>query len=233
MAYSEHRALQQLHKKIDEYSSLFTNIEFAGSGLNDLSMDGAVYAFRPIHVQVKISSVDIKIDSFDWSDNSGRTWRATDLLITGENQTIGYGIRIRFNSVRGHTDGDMWEFTASPPESLEERAIAYDWVNDQLRSRLTVPVSSPSKVIVSAEANYAVFLILRMNDDPNADKFREEAERLIAQYIVAEEADQGGPLSNSENVLPQFTRRKFDFDDNLLGRTMGRTERDRGSLDDW
>jgi len=74
---------------------------------------------------------------------------------------------------------------------------------------------------------------LRHNDDPNADKFREEAERLIAQYIEAEEATLGGPLSNSENVKPQFTRGKYDFDDNIVGRVMGRAETERGSLDDW
>lgn len=231
--YSEHRSLKQLHKKIDEYTSLYTNIEFLGSGLNDLSMEGAVFAFKPIHVQIKISSADVKIDFFDWSDDSGRTWRATNVLITGNHQTIGYGIKVQFDEVKGHTVGDLWKFTASPPESLEERAIAYDWVNDLLRSHVTTPISSPSKVIVSAEANYAVFLILRNNDDPNAAGFRTEAENLLAQYIAAEEATHGGPAANSENVLPQFTRSKFDFDDNLVGRTMGRTERYRGSLDDW
>ena len=33
--------------------------------------------------------------------------------------------------------------------------------------------------------------------------------------------------------MPQFTREKRDFDDNLLGRVMGRSEAHRGSLDDW
>ena len=231
--YSEHRALQQLHRKIDEYTSLFTNIEFQGSGLNDLSMRGAVFGFKPLHVQIKISSADIKIDTFDWSDNSGRVWRAQNVLITGEEQLIGYGIKVRFNSVRGHTVDDMWKFTASQPESLEERAIAYDWVNDVLRAHVTTPVSSPTKVIVSAEANYAVFLVLRMRDDANAEKFREEAERLLAQYIASEEAAQGGPRSNSENVLPTFTKSKYDYDEELVGRTMGRREDKRGSLEDW
>jgi hypothetical protein len=233
MSYSEHRDCQQLHKKIDEYTSSITNFEFLGRGLNDLDAKGEVLAFRPVHIQIKISSIDVRLDFFDWSDDSGRTWQATGVLITGEGQAIKHGVRIRFNSIRGHTVGDLWKFTANPPESLEERAIAYDWVNDKLRTSVTIPVSNPSNVIISAESNYATFLILRKNDDPNADKFREEAERLIDQYTEAEETAQGGPLSNSENVKPQFTRSKFDFDDNLLGRTMGREERYRGSLDDW
>jgi len=233
MSYSEHRALQQLHRKVDEYTSLYTNIEFSGSGLNDLSMRGAVFGFRQLHIQIRISRTDVKVDVFDWSDNSGRTWRATGILITGEEQLIGYGIKVRFNSVRGHTLNDMWKFTASQPESLEERDIAYDWVNNILRPHVTVPISSPSKVVVSAEANYAVFLILRMRDDANAEKFREEAERLLAQYIIAEEATQGGPRANSENVLPTFTKGKYDYDEDLVGRTMGRSETERGSLDDW
>lgn len=235
MSYSEHRDLQQLHKRIDEYTSSVTNFEFDGSGLNDLSVEGKIIAFRPIHIQVKISSTSIKTDYFSWSNDSGRTWRATNVIITGMRQNLGHGIIAHFNFVRGHTIGDLWKFTINPPESIEERKMAYDWVNDKLRAHLTIPVSNPSDVIVAAEANYAAFLILRKNDDGNAAAFRDEAEKLLNQYIEEEEKDSslGGPTSNAENIKPKFTRSKFDFDDNLKGRVMGREESYRGSLDDW
>ena len=234
-AYSEHRDLQQLHEKIDKYTSSITNFEFSGSGLNDLTAKAEILAFRPVHIQLRISSTSIKVDSFKWSDDSGRNWRASNVIITGNDQSLDHGVAIKFNTVRGHTMNDLWKFTANPPESLEERQTAYDWVNDQLRARITVPVSSPSKVVILAEANYAIYLILRKKGDKSFTEFRTEAGVLIAQYIKETEADNslGGPVANSANVMPQFTREKRDFDDNLLGRVMGRSEAHRGSLDDW
>ena len=235
MAYSEHRDLQQLHKKIDEYTSSITNFQFDGAGLNDLAVTGGVLTFAPKHIQVRISSTSIQVDYFGWSDDSGRNWRANNVIISGAKQSLGHGIIAEFNSVRGHTLNDLWKFTINPPESLEERKIAYDWVNDKLQTYFTTPVSSPSNVVKSAEANYAVFYILRHNDDINAPGFRTEAENLLNQYIQQRVKTDllGGSVSNAENIKPAFTKSKFDYEDELQGRVMGRTETYRGNLDDW
>lgn len=46
----------------------------------------------------------------------------------------------------------------------KERAMGTDWVNDQLRDRYEVPFTGTvSKMIVLAEANYVVGLILKSN----------------------------------------------------------------------
>lgn len=52
-------------------------------------------------------------------------------------------------------------YATGEADFLKERTLAYDWVNDQLRDRYTVPFTTISKMVILAEANYTVGIILR------------------------------------------------------------------------
>ncbi|MHA1288982.1 MAG: hypothetical protein ACTSPB_16445 [Candidatus Thorarchaeota archaeon] len=243
MPYSEHRDLERIQARINEYTGVISDLLFTGTGLNDISVSGTLNsAVGPILFRVQITENGTDFDYFKWSKNGGRTWHATNVPIGSADTWIGLddGIRIKFtyaggHNVKQHTIGDYWDFTVNPPHTSEQRKMAYDWVNDRLRSKMTVPISSPSETIILAEANYACFLILRANDDPQAAQYETAAEKLVSQYIedVLEANLQSTPKSNSKDVQPVFSRGKYDFDGNLLGPTMGRRDGYSGNLDNW
>jgi len=243
MPYSEHRDLEKINIKVNEYTGIISDLLFTGSGLNDISVNGTLNsAVSPILFRVQITKNGTDFDYFKWSKNGGRTWHATEVPIGSADTWIGLddGIQVKFtyaggHNVKQHTVGDYWDFTVDPPHTSEQRKMAYDWVNDQFRPKMTVPVSSPSETVIMAEAAYACFLILRANDDPAADRYLTDAERLVAKYIetTLENALQSMPKTNTTDVQPVFTRGKYDWNGNLLGPTMGHRDRTRGNLDAW
>ena len=53
-------------------------------------------------------------DTFEWSDDGGSTWDATDVQITGSAQALNNGVTVTFGATSGHTLNDYWDFTATP-----------------------------------------------------------------------------------------------------------------------
>jgi hypothetical protein len=64
-------------------------------------------------------------DTFKWSDDGGATWEATIVRITGTWQTLNNGVKIRFDSVNGHTNADYWDFYAGDGVFAGERLLYY------------------------------------------------------------------------------------------------------------
>lgn len=242
MSYSDHDQLKKLYDKIDEYVCSFTDRRFTPGGgtggVNDLTLSGIITALFPIDFRIEIES---GCTTFRWSDTGGSLWKSSSVSLAvyaGDTAVeIVHGTKILFSLVdSSHRNaGDKWDFTARGPNSKIERAMAYDWINDRLRGTISVPISDPSDSVIFAEANYAAFLILRAQDDPAYTSFRSEAIRLISSIKTEDMgvSKRGGPIANSAGVCPEFTRTKYDYDGNLLGRAMGRFDGVKGSLEDW
>jgi hypothetical protein len=240
--YSDHTHLEKLYGKVNEYTCSFTDRVFtpggATGGVNDLTLSGIITALFPVDFRIEIEPGGT---TFQWSDDGGSTWKSRNLdleVFAGETAIeLAHGVAALFTPVNPNlrNPGDRWDFTARGPNSSVERAMAYDWVNDRLRGTLSMPISDPSDSVIFAEANYAIFLILRAQDDPAYNDFRLEANRLISS-IKKEDlgiSKRGGPIANSAEVCPEFTRTKYDYDGNVLGRAMGRFDGVKGSLEDW
>lgn len=130
--------------------------------------------------------------------------------------------------------------------------FAYDWVKDSLRPFMTPPDPGGtfSKALTLAEANYALYLGLRSKGTGTGNTSQsEEDARILALDFYNEawrnvkhavensefesESTRGGPQSNMDNVHREFTRGKYDMNDDLVGDHPGEWDEDKGSLDDW
>jgi hypothetical protein len=206
MPYSTHDDLKQLHGDIDELTSRITDLTFTGTGQNDLVPEITPernFISSPLAVgfHVEISSLGISADRFKWSDSGDALgWIGQNVRITGNIQYLNYGIGIEFGKSNGHTSGDFWRFNLNPPDSNDERIMAYNWVNDRLRPYIkTLPVVNPSQTIILAEANFAVSLILRANKRKELYlDFRNEAARLIAEMIEIPKVTSTSPIEEEE-----------------------------------
>jgi hypothetical protein len=91
-------------------TKLFTwaGTNFAGTGLNDLSVDYESYSGfdRKVYIVV-VSNAGPDPNLFKWSDDNGGTW--TDFVQMSTTPTpLSYGLSISFVSTSGHTFGDQW-----------------------------------------------------------------------------------------------------------------------------
>ena len=92
-----------------------SDITFTGTGLNDMIFTGH-YTGTASNRQfsVRIDDDSGVADKFEWSLDNFNTTEATNVTITGEDQSLQDGISVKFNAVDGHTDGNKWQGTASP-----------------------------------------------------------------------------------------------------------------------
>jgi len=188
MSYSTHDDLKELHEGIDELTSEITVLSFSGSGPNDLIPSiiperNIITSASVVQFRIKIVSLGTTINKFDWSDDNGSTWIGQDVKITGEDQFLNHGISVRFQKLSGHIVGDQWTFNLNPPDSDDERDMAYNWVNDKINLRISIPIAIPSQTLILAEANFAIFLILRAKRREQSSEFRTEADRLIFELL--------------------------------------------------
>lgn len=87
---------------------------FTGSGLNDATFTGhytGTETSKTFYVRIDGTGTP---DTFEWSLDNFSTTEATDIAITGADQTLEDGIKINFNATTGHTLNDKWAGTASP-----------------------------------------------------------------------------------------------------------------------
>jgi len=73
---------------------------------------------------INIDSVGA-IDTFRWSDDGGTSWDVSNVPMTGALQTLNNGVKIKFDSVTGHTLTDVWTFFAGDGIYIGERLIDY------------------------------------------------------------------------------------------------------------
>jgi len=189
MSYSTHLDLKQLHEQIDELTTKITGLRFWGNGPNDMipvivSQRNIAVATNDINFKVMISAVSLTVNKMNWSEDGGTSWRGQNIVITGEEQLLNYGVAVKFIRQYRHVLNDYWTFTVEAANSDDERATAYNWVNDRLEPHITTPVSSPSETLVMAEACFAVSIILRYKGLDLAESFRSEATRLIDEFLA-------------------------------------------------
>ncbi|GAG77909.1 unnamed protein product, partial [marine sediment metagenome] len=183
--YSTYQDLSELLDDISlTYSWTFGDIEFFGTGLNDMNIDSEQLETSEtdtIHHVVKVDSLDPAYDIVRYSINDGVTFPRIAVMQAPPNYTrVGFNIQLTWDASTGHTIGDYWKFTTTPLAQTAIREFAYDWVNDNLeRTHYEIPIPSPSKTVVLAEATYALYLYLRAKNDPRSAEFHQEAIRLI------------------------------------------------------
>ena len=92
--------------------------DFTGSGLDDGVFTGHYEGTTTNKIYyVRIDGVGVGaggVDTFEWSLDNFSTTEATDIDITGGDQSLEDGISIKFNATTGHTSGDVWDGSASP-----------------------------------------------------------------------------------------------------------------------
>lgn len=132
---------------------------------------------------------------------------------------------------------NVWDHAAVEIEGDNYISMAHAWVTDSCRPHFNPPATSPSHLLVLAEANYAVYLILRSKDlEIKGLTFQQEAWRLIRHLVKAadtQDTPSGGPRSSSSSIEPQFTTGKHDHDGAYIGNKMGIADDNKGSLDDF
>ena len=202
MTYSTQQDLTVLIDSIKiTYDWTFSSIAFYGTGPNDM----IIFADQPetdtdeaIPFVVKIASI-VDPNLFRFSIDNGASFSRAQPITVGAGIAIGREgiVRIDFGSATGHDLGDYWKFTATPQSQTAIREIAYAWVNDNLeRYHHTVPIPSPSKTVMLAEATYAIYLYLRADNDARSAAFHQEAIRLITLLttfkVAAEVPEEAG-----------------------------------------
>ena len=88
-------------------------VNYSGSGLNDMSFSGLFQGPTSTTYYVKITATGTP-DQFSWSKDNFSTTEASNVAITGADQTLDNGIKIKFQSTTGHTLNDVWSGTAAP-----------------------------------------------------------------------------------------------------------------------
>ncbi len=92
-----------------------TSPTFTGTGVNDLTFTGHYNGTTSNKTfYVRISDDHSAPDKFEWSTDNFSTIEATDIAITGNDQSLEDGISVKFNATNGHDVGDVWTGTASP-----------------------------------------------------------------------------------------------------------------------
>ena len=227
MSYSTHQDLQEIYADIDKYLAEISVPVFTGASLNDLSVSGDYQGSTDKNYLVEIDATGSP-DTFKWSDDGGSSFRATGVSITGNPQLLSEGISVTFGATTGHALNDQWTFSCKAANSDDQRAYAYDWLNDRLRSMYAVPIANPSKSVILAEAYYAAYIILLANDNAYASSFLAQAESLVgALSFGGMEDESNASTCQSTTMLASktFTAGQRDSDGNLIS--------DAGTLDDF
>ena len=234
MTYSTYEDLFNLLDDINlTYKWLFSDIEFFGTGLNDMNIDSEQLETSEteiIHHVVRIESLDPTGDIVHYSRDNGATFpAAAQIRIPPLHTRIFFNINVNWDALTVHNIGDYWSFTSTPESQAIIRDFAYDWVNDNLeRMHYEIPIPDPSKTVVLAEATYAIYLYLRARNDPRSAEFHQEAIRLITLLTtfktVAEVPEEAGAELRSEKRAAAQRQEERRYSEKLA-----REERERAA----
>lgn len=85
------------------------------TGLNDLTFKGHYNGGNNVTYYVKVDSTGGGApDKFSWSLDNFSTTEQANVAITGESQTLRWGVGVQFIANTGHTAGDIWTAPAAP-----------------------------------------------------------------------------------------------------------------------
>ena len=99
------RTLQDCRRKVGAAT-------ISGSGLDDMTTGGTFTGSAVTNYRVRIDGTGTP-DTFEWSNDNGSSWEATDVAITGAAQTLEAGVTVTFAATTGHTLNNYWNFQAS------------------------------------------------------------------------------------------------------------------------
>ena len=88
-------------------------VNFSGSGLNDVTFHGLFEGTASTTYYVKIDGTGSP-DTYSWSKDNFSSTEATGVSITGAEQALDNGIKVKFNATSGHTSADTWNGVANP-----------------------------------------------------------------------------------------------------------------------
>jgi len=106
------------------------------------------------------------------------------------------------------------------------------------RSKYAVPFTTIDPAIKRISVDLAICVLFNRRQGP-PDYWVKRCDDAIAKLkelrdgLTELDIIEAGPDSSSTEVQPQFTRGKYDIDDQLLGNVMGDWNEEDGTLDDW
>lgn len=138
---------------------------FVGTGLNDLTSGGTYTGGgTDRYFRIQIDSSEPPPDKFKWSKDGGLTWDASNVDITGTEQTLSDGVTVTFGATAGHAVDDLWIFTAGPRKAIE--LLTLD--GGACTSRLNLDGA------VTSDPTSCTAITTPRSHDPSANKVEEE-----------------------------------------------------------
>jgi len=138
-----------------EFSGVGT-VSFTGSGLDDMTAGSSFTGSTSKDFVVEIDA-EGTTDTFRWSNDGGDTWEATDVAITGSDQTLEESMTVNFGAVTGHSLGDEWNWRAVTSDTDYKLYNSYLIVPDSFpvgdQIDLTVDLTDPNGGLVYAPNN--------------------------------------------------------------------------------
>lgn len=138
-----------------------------GSGLDDLTMDGAsVYrGARSDTYRVEIDLADT-VDTFKWSRDDGVTFEGENIPIAGAATAmeLDLGLLIEFAAITGHTLGDYWTITVAPAfttvaEIVDSGGPSFEQATHDAPSQGTSWMKKVAGLVTAGELTFDVNLI--------------------------------------------------------------------------
>lgn len=108
---------------IIQTSSNISTPLFYGTGSDDMDSSGEYTGIILRNYKIMIDGVGSP-NTFKWSNDNGLTWKATGVAITGADQTLEYGVIVKFDHTLTHHTSDYWLFDADGTSSFYPPAIA-------------------------------------------------------------------------------------------------------------
>ena len=130
--------------------------------------------------------------------------------------------------------------TGAVVAAVVTRAIedADDEIDLYCRKYYTVPFTTVAAIIRKFSVDIAIYNLYSRRRSVPEDRVTRYAdaitklEKIAAGELFIVEGEIG-PDSADIDVKPEFTKSKFDHEDEVLGRIMGRWDEEEGNLDDW
>ncbi len=135
---------------------------FTGAGLNDGTFSGT-YVGTTVRstYEVEIDATGAP-DTFKWRKDAGSY--TTGVAITGADQTLAEGVKIKFLATTGHTLGNKWIVTVSPAGTIYLLTGGWDGSANFVVKALENNQTSPITVKSQASINTGITTFLPFND---------------------------------------------------------------------
>jgi len=165
--------------------SIVNDVDFTGSGLNDLTSGGTYTGDEDRTIRVRIDGTGAT-DTMEWSEDEGETWNVTDLPLASK-MYLPWGVELEWNATTGHTATDYWDifceaFSATP---VNQRVVF-----------TSIPVSSDAQVdqrrIYRTMPGGATYYLLAIINDNTTTTFSDN----IPDHAL------GSPMKEDADIAP-------------------------------